>query len=105
VHEGVAAEDEGVIVDADDGRAGGGADMRETDAGFGVGADAAEVEVVDGWGGGFVAGWAEAVFGSAVIGFAGRALFEVGVGACVPGYACAVDVIDAVACAEERIVV
>ena len=56
VHEGVAAEDEGVGVDLRDGGTAAGSDVCEDAVGFGVFAEGAEVEVVDGRGLGFVEG-------------------------------------------------
>ena len=58
VHEDVAAEDEGVGVYLGDGAAAAGADVCEEAVGFGVFAEGAEVEVVDGRGLGLVEGGA-----------------------------------------------
>ena len=66
MHEGVAAESEGVVVDGCDGRAACCADVCKADARFGVGADAAEVHVVQGRLDGFVHCWAQAGFLGAV---------------------------------------
>ena len=57
VHKGVAAKDKGVAVDLSHDAAARGADMGKEAVGFGIGAEAAEVEVVHGWGLGLVEGW------------------------------------------------
>ena len=61
VHKGMAAKDKGVAVDLSHDAAARGADVGKEAIGLGIGAEAAEVEVIDGWGLGFVEGWPGAV--------------------------------------------
>ena len=93
VHKGVPAKDEGVAVDLRDDAAARRADVREQAVRLRVGAQAAEVEVVDGRRLGFVEGRAGAV----------DALDVVGRGLGVPGHAEAVHVEEAVAHLHERV--
>lgn len=86
VHDSVAAEHEGVVIDGRDGRGSGGSDVGEADFGGGVGANAAEVGVVEGGLGVLVEGGAVAFGGGEIVPRGG-----------VPGQAEAVDVKEAVA--------
>lgn len=105
VHEGVAAEGEGVVVDACGGGGGGGADVGEAGRCAGVGADGAEVGVVERGLGGAVEGWEEGRVGRGGagmrrrVGVGGRGGVgrEGGARVGVPGYADAVDVEEPVA--------
>ena len=61
VHKGVAAKDKGVAIDWSYDASARGADVSKEAVGLGIGAEAAEVEIVDGWGLGLVEGWPGAV--------------------------------------------
>ena len=87
VHKGVAAKDKRVAVDLSHDAAARGADVGKEAVGLGIGVEAAEVEVVDGWGLGLVEGWPGAVD-----------VFDVVFGGLgVPGYTETVHVKEAVA--------
>lgn len=97
VHDGVAAEDEGVDVDLCEQAGGGGADVREHAGGGGVGADGLEVLVVEGGAGELEGGGVDD--GALGRGGAGGLVrgAEEGTGGGVPGHAEAVDVEEGVA--------